>query len=77
MADNMLTQKIIDLNDYRFMAFVGWDCQTIEARIGILAQNFKNEDDVKLIWIIVSHPYVKTNAKDLQFIVIEREDMIF
>lgn len=39
LSDISLAQKIIDLGKYRFMAFVGWDSSTMEARIGILAQS--------------------------------------
>ena len=59
LSDIHLAQKIIDLGKYRFMAFVGWDSSTFEARIGILAQNSHDEQDVVLVWIILSHPYVK------------------
>ena len=31
--------KIIDLGEFRFMSFVGWDRGSVDARIGFLAQN--------------------------------------
>ena len=77
LADVSNGSKTIDLGDFRFKAFVGWDSASIDARIGIIAQNSKNENEVRLFWVIVDQPYVKVCPDDLQFIRIEQNDMIF
>ena len=65
IADISIDSKTIDLGEFRFKAFVGWDSSSFDARIGILAQSSKNENDVRLFWIIVSQPYVKVCPNDL------------